>query len=82
MNDVSSFAVTPTSYEGCEEAIPEPPILVVKPPECLCGNWRQRSTRPDSNSGKINWVQIDVGKEDHDHQISSYERLWLAMVRQ
>jgi hypothetical protein len=33
-------------------------------------------------TGKINWVQIDLGKDDHDHFISPEERLHLAMVRQ
>jgi hypothetical protein len=33
-------------------------------------------------SGKVNWVQIDVGKDDHDHLISPEERLHLAMARQ
>jgi len=33
-------------------------------------------------TGKINWVQIDLGKDDHDHLISPEERLHLAMARQ
>jgi len=33
-------------------------------------------------SGKVNWVQIDIGKDDHDHFISPAERLHLAMARQ
>jgi arylsulfatase len=33
-------------------------------------------------SGKIHWVQIDLGKDDHDHLISPEERLRLAMTRQ
>jgi arylsulfatase len=33
-------------------------------------------------SGKIHWVQIDLGKDDHDHLISPEERLKLAMARQ
>ena len=33
-------------------------------------------------SGKVNWVQIDLGKDDHDHLISPDERLKLAMARQ
>ncbi len=33
-------------------------------------------------TGKINWVQIDLGKDDHDHLISADERLRLAMTRQ
>jgi arylsulfatase len=33
-------------------------------------------------NGKVNWVQIDLGKDDHDHFISHDERLQLAMARQ
>ena len=33
-------------------------------------------------NGKVNWVQIDLGKDDHDHLISPDERLRLAMARQ
>jgi len=33
-------------------------------------------------TGKIHWVQIDLGKDDHDHLISPEERLRLAMTRQ
>jgi arylsulfatase len=33
-------------------------------------------------SGKINWVQIDLGKDDADHMISPEERLRVAMARQ
>jgi arylsulfatase len=33
-------------------------------------------------TGKIEWVQIDLGKDDHDHLISPEERLNLAMARQ
>jgi len=33
-------------------------------------------------TGKIYWVQIDLGKDDHDHLISPEERLRIAMARQ
>jgi hypothetical protein len=33
-------------------------------------------------NGKVNWVQIDLGKDVHDHFISPEERLNLAMARQ
>jgi hypothetical protein len=33
-------------------------------------------------NGTINWVQIDLEKDDHDHLISAEERLNLAMMRQ
>jgi hypothetical protein len=33
-------------------------------------------------TGKVNWVQIDLGQDDHDHFISADERLRVAMARQ
>ncbi len=33
-------------------------------------------------SGKISWVQIDLGDDDHDHFIDPDERLRVAMARQ
>jgi len=33
-------------------------------------------------TGTINWVQIDLGADDHDHLISPEERVHLAMARQ
>lgn len=33
-------------------------------------------------NGNIHWVQIDLGKDDHDHLISPEERLRVAMTRQ
>jgi arylsulfatase A-like enzyme len=33
-------------------------------------------------SGRIRWVQIDLGVDDHDHLISPEERLRIAMARQ
>jgi arylsulfatase len=33
-------------------------------------------------SGKINWIQIDLGNDDHDHLISPEERFTIAMARQ
>jgi arylsulfatase len=33
-------------------------------------------------TGRINWVQIDLGKDDHDHYIDPDERLRVAMARQ
>ena len=33
-------------------------------------------------TGKIKWVQIDLGTDDHDHFIDPEERLRLAMARQ
>ena len=33
-------------------------------------------------TGKINWVQLDLGKDDHDHFIDPEERLRIALSRQ
>jgi hypothetical protein len=33
-------------------------------------------------TGKINWVQIDLGNDDHDHFIDPDERLRIDMARQ
>jgi arylsulfatase A-like enzyme len=33
-------------------------------------------------NGKVNWVQIDLGKDVHDHLITPEERLNVAMARQ
>ena len=33
-------------------------------------------------SGEVNWVQIDLGKDDQDHLISPEERFRVAMARQ
>jgi arylsulfatase len=40
------------------------------------------TTRTSHFTGKVNWVQIDLGKDDHDHFITPEERLNLAMARQ
>ena len=39
---------------------------------------------PEDNafSGEVNWVQIDLEKDDHDHMISPEERYRVAMARQ
>ena len=33
-------------------------------------------------TGRINWVQIDLGSDDHDHFIDPHERVRVAMSRQ
>jgi arylsulfatase len=40
------------------------------------------TARDSRFTGKINWVQIDLGKDDHDHFIDPEERLRVAMSRQ
>lgn len=38
--------------------------------------------RDNEFSGEVNWVQIDLEKDDHDHMISPEERFRVAMARQ
>jgi arylsulfatase A-like enzyme len=38
--------------------------------------------RGNDFSGEVNWVQIDLEKDDHDHLISPEERFRIAMARQ
>jgi arylsulfatase len=33
-------------------------------------------------TGTINWVQLEVGQDSHDHLISPEDRIRLAMARQ
>jgi arylsulfatase len=40
------------------------------------------TTSTSKFNGKIDWVQIDQGVDDHDHLISPEERLRVAMARQ
>jgi hypothetical protein len=40
------------------------------------------TARDSRFTGKINWVQLDLGKDDHDHFIDPDERLRIAMARQ
>jgi hypothetical protein len=45
----------------------------------VTSDYRARDSRL---TGKINWVQLDLGKDDHDHFIDPEERLRIAMSRQ
>jgi arylsulfatase len=40
------------------------------------------TARDSRFTGKINWVQLDLGKDDHDHFIDPEERLRIALSRQ
>jgi arylsulfatase len=40
------------------------------------------TSRDSKFTGKIAWVQLDVGQDDHDHFIDPDERLRIAMARQ
>ena len=49
------------------------------------GHHRHPPTTPPPTSrftGKIHWVQLDVGDDDHDHFIDPDERLRIAVSRQ
>lgn len=38
--------------------------------------------RGNEFSGEVNWVQIDLGLDDHSHMIPPEQRLSFAMARQ
>jgi len=40
------------------------------------------TARTSRFSGKVNWVQLDLGNDDNDHYIDPEERLRIAMARQ
>jgi hypothetical protein len=40
------------------------------------------SARDSRFTGKINWVQLDLGRDDQDHFIDPEERLRIALSRQ
>ncbi len=40
------------------------------------------TTKDSRFTGRINWVQIDLGSDDHDHFIDPEERLRIAVARQ
>ncbi len=39
-------------------------------------------TKGNEFSGEVNWVQIDLEKDDHDHLVTPEERFKVAMARQ
>ena len=43
---------------------------------------RDYTTAASKFTGKIHWVQLDVGVDDNDHFIDPEERLRVAMARQ
>ena len=40
------------------------------------------TTQDSKFNGKIHWVQLDAGVDDHDHFIDPDERFRVAMARQ
>ena len=59
---------------------PTRPAMSARRPVRRC----RRTTGRSGNafSGEVNWVQIDLEKDDHDHLISPEERFRVAMARQ
>jgi hypothetical protein len=43
---------------------------------------RDYTTATSRFTGKIRWVQIDLGDDDHDHFIDPDERFRIALARQ
>jgi arylsulfatase A-like enzyme len=64
------------------------PMLFSADETCDVGKETGSAVSPDYGptgnefSGKVNWVQIDLEKDDHDHLISPDERFRIAMARQ
>ena len=46
------------------------------------GGCEPHAARGSRFTGRISWVQLDVGTDDHDHVIDPDERLRTAMARQ
>ena len=64
------------------------PMVFSADETCDVGKETGSATSPDYGpkdnefSGQVNWVQIDLEKDDHDHLISPDERFRIAMARQ
>jgi hypothetical protein len=64
------------------------PMLFSADETCDVGKETGSTVSPDYGptdnkfSGEVNWVQIDLEKDDHDHLISPDERFKVAMARQ
>jgi len=64
------------------------PMVFSADETCDVGKETGSATSPDYGpkdnefSGQVNWVQIDLEKDDHDHLISPNERFRIAMARQ
>jgi hypothetical protein len=68
-----------TTYDAKDADTTFPPIEPLWPPT---GAPNDSGPRDNEFSGQVNWVQLDVEKDDHDHLISSDERFKIAMTRQ
>jgi arylsulfatase len=84
--DVSLFVDGKKDGEGRVEMTV--PMLFSADETCDVGKDTGSATSPDYGpkhnefSGQVNWVQIDLEKDDHDHLISPDERFRIAMARQ
>jgi arylsulfatase A-like enzyme len=64
------------------------PMIFSADETCDIGKGTGSAVSPDYDpkvnefSGEVNWVQIDLEKDDHDHLISAEERFKVAMARQ
>jgi len=64
------------------------PMMFSTDETCDVGKGTGSAVSPDYDarenefSGEVNWVQIDLEKDDHDHLIAPEERFKLAMARQ
>jgi len=64
------------------------PMIFSADETCDVGKGNGSAVSPDYDpkdnefSGEVNWVQIDLEKDDHDHLISPEERFKVAMARQ
>jgi arylsulfatase A-like enzyme len=64
------------------------PMIISADETCNVGRDEGSPVSPDYGSrdnkfsGRVNWVQIDLEKDDHDHLISPEERFKIAMARQ
>jgi arylsulfatase len=64
------------------------PMLFSADETCDVGKETGSTVSPDYGptgnefSGQVNWVQIDLEKDDHDHLITPEERFTIAMARQ
>jgi arylsulfatase A-like enzyme len=64
------------------------PMIFSGDETCDVGRGTGSAVSPDYDprdnvfSGEVNWVQIDLEKDDHDHMISPEERFKVAMARQ
>jgi hypothetical protein len=68
--------------------VEETHMMAFSTEDCDVGRGSGSAVSPDYGpranefSGEVNWVQIDLGLDDHDHMISPEQRLSFVMARQ